>query len=164
MTKNICTSRTVPTKIAALAAGTVCAAFAMASPATAEVFDKHLAVNCPPPFSQKCFQNAGIRVSTNGPLYVKFTADGNPPACAPGDATILLNDWRAKDAVLQPGESIDFAQMRDRQDVYIEVQMAGVLGGCNTGSMSGWSGNLHVETDNDALRYLPAERPPILPR
>ncbi|MDT5399655.1 MAG: hypothetical protein QOK33_2886 [Mycobacterium sp.] len=28
--------------------------------------------------------------------------------------------------------------------------MDGVLGGCNTGSMSGWSGTLHVETDADA--------------
>lgn len=117
----------------------------------------------PQPYSQKCFQNAGVRVSTSGPLYVKFTADGHPPACAPGDATIVLNDWNAKEAVLQPGESVDFAQMRQEpQDVYVEVQMNGVLGGCNTRSMSGWSGNLHVETDNDALRYLPAQRPPIL--
>jgi hypothetical protein len=26
----------------------------------------------------------------------------------------------------------------------------GVLGGCNTGSMSGWAGTLHVETGSDA--------------
>jgi hypothetical protein len=32
----------------------------------------------------------------------------------------------------------------------VEVQMDGVLGGCNTGSMSGWSGTLHVETYDDA--------------
>lgn len=143
-----------------LAAATACSALALASPAEAAVFDKHLAVNCPQPYSQKCPQNAGMQVHTTGPLYVQFTADGNPPSCAPGDATIVLNDWHAKDAVLQPGQSISFAENRNGPaDVYTEVQMAGVLGGCNTGAMSGWSGTLHVETDNDALRHLPHQVP-----
>jgi hypothetical protein len=147
-------------KSAALAAATAGSALALASAAHADVFDKHLTVDCPQPFSQQCPGNAGMRVHTTGPLYVKFTADGNPPACAPGDATIVLNDWNAKEAVLQPGQSLDFAQMRNEaEDVYTEVRMAGVLGGCNTGSMSGWSGNLHVETDNDALRHLPHQSP-----
>ena len=99
---------------------------------------------------------------TQGPLYMKFTADTNPPACAPGEATFILNDWRARTQVLQPGDSFDFYQMRtEPEQVYVEVQMKGVLGGCNTGSMSGWSGTLHVETDGDALRHAPAGiRPP----
>lgn len=151
-------------KSAALGAATACSALALASPALADVFDKHLAVDCPQPFSQQCPYQAGMQVHTTGPLYVKFIADGNPPSCAPGDATIVLNDWNAKEAVLQPGQSLDFAQMRNEpQDVYTEVRMAGVIGGCNTGSMSGWSGTLHVETDNDALRYLPYQPPKLLP-
>ena len=31
----------------------------------------------------------------------------------------------------------------------VEVQMDGVLGGCNKGAMSGWSGTLEVPTNVD---------------
>lgn len=103
-----------------------------------------------------CLYNAGMRVATSGPIYVKFTADGNPPSCAPGDAKIILNDWIAKQQVLQPGESMDFFQQRgEAAQVYTEVRVDGVLGGCNKGAESGWSGSLHVETDVDALRHAP---------
>jgi hypothetical protein len=106
-----------------------------------------------------CPYNAGIRVTTSGPIYVKFTADGNPPACAPGNAQIILNDWNAKQQV-QPGQSMDFYQQ-----LYAEIRVDGVLGGCNKGAESGWSGSLHVETDNDALAHAPQAphgKPPIL--
>ncbi|QZA07520.1 hypothetical protein K3U94_21765 [Mycolicibacter heraklionensis] len=153
---------------AALATAAAWSALALASPANAQVFDKHLAMDCPKPYSQQCLGHPGIVVHTNGPLYAKFTADGNPPSCAPGDAAILFNDWPGNHAVVQPGESVELAQNRgDSEDVYVEVQMTGVLGGCNTGAMSGWSGNLHVETDDDAARYvgqpIPLDRPPSKP-
>ena len=107
-----------------------------------------------------------MQVSTSGPLYVRFTADGNPPSCAPGDAKIILNDWNAKEQVLQPGQSMDFFQQRkEAQQVSVEVRFDGVLGGCNKGAESGWSGSLHVETDSDALAHAPEAphgKPPIL--
>jgi hypothetical protein len=95
-------------------------------------------------------------VTTTGPVYAKFTADGNPPSCAPGDAAIYFNDFQVNRATLQPGESLDASQMRRAETVAVEVQVSGVLGGCNTGPMSGWSGTLYVATDADALPYLPA--------
>jgi hypothetical protein len=36
----------------------------------------------------------------------------------------------------------------------ISASVDGVLGGCNTGSMSGWSGNLHIDTENDAEKVM----------
>jgi hypothetical protein len=141
---------------AALAAATVCSALVLASPAAAGVIEQHLAVDCPQPFSQKCIYKKGVDVTTTGPVYAKFTADGNPPSCAPGDAAIYFNNFQVNRATLQPGESLDASQMRRAETVAVEVQVSGVLGGCNTGSMSGWSGTLYVATDADALPYLPA--------
>jgi hypothetical protein len=142
---------------AALAAATVCSAVALASPAAAKVIEQHLAVDCPQPFSQKCIYKKGFEVATTGPLYAKFTADGNPPSCAPGDVAIFFNDWQVSRGTLQPGETLVGSQMRDADpSVSVDVQVTGVLGGCNTGSMSGWSGTLYVATDADALPYVPA--------
>jgi polyisoprenoid-binding protein YceI len=92
-----------------------------------------------------------LTVATKGPLFVTFTADGNPPSCAPGKARIFIDGKEWGSAVLQPGQNdggyyIDASPGAHK----VSVQMDGVLGGCNTGSMSGWSGTLHVETDADA--------------
>jgi hypothetical protein len=127
------------------------AALALAGPASAAKYDRHFAQDCPQPFSQNCSPQQGLTVGTNGPLFVTFTADGNPPSCAPGEARIFIDGHEWGSAVLQPGQSdggyyIDVSPGAHR----VAVQMDGVLGGCNTGSMSGWSGTLHVETDADA--------------
>lgn len=45
----------------------------------------------------------------------------------------------------------------------VDVQMNGVLGGRNTGAMSGWSGTLKIETNDDAVRDQPWLEPPIKP-
>ncbi|MDT5340012.1 MAG: hypothetical protein QOD90_5517 [Mycobacterium sp.] len=137
---------------AALAAAVGCTALALASPASAQKTDRHYAVDCPQPFSQTCDKKTqGLSMPTTGPLFVSFTADPNPPACAPGRARIFIdgNEWGSN--IVQPGQNDGgyFIQTSPGRHV-IQVQMDGVLGGCNTGSMSGWSGTLHVETDADA--------------
>lgn len=58
---NKVTIRTAPTraaiaKSAALAAAVGCSGLAVASPASAAVFDKHLAVNCPSPIARSAFK------------------------------------------------------------------------------------------------------------
>ncbi|MGV0654518.1 hypothetical protein ABQE48_11645 [Mycolicibacterium thermoresistibile] len=137
---------------AAAAAAAAGAALALAGPASAGKFDKHLAVDCPQPYSQNCPPRAGMTANTNGPLFVTFTADGNPPACAPMRARIFIDGKEWGSNIVQPGQNdggyyIDVAPGSH----LIEVQGDGVRGGCNTGAMSGWSGTLHVETDDDAL-------------
>jgi hypothetical protein len=110
-------------------------------------FDQHLAQDCPQPFSQQCAPRQGLTVSTNGPLFVTFTADGPPTACAPGKARIFVDGKQRGSAVVQPGQSDPGYHLNVAPGSHlVEVQMDGVLGGCNTGAMSGWSGNLHVET------------------
>jgi hypothetical protein len=44
----------------------------------------------------------------------------------------------------------------------VEVQMAGALGGCNTGAMSGWSGTLALNTDQPSTT-TPVKAPPPAP-
>jgi hypothetical protein len=151
MIPRICTYKAVASAAAvAVAAGFT--ALALASPASASKFDKHLAQDCPQPYSQNCPPRQGMTAYTNGPLFVAFTADGNPPACAPGRARIFLDGKEWGSAVVQPGQNDRgyFIQATPGSHL-VEVQMDGVQGGCNTGSMSGWSGTLHVETDQDAL-------------
>jgi hypothetical protein len=158
---------------AALAAATTCGAVALASPAAAEVFDKHLAVDCPQPYSQACAPRQGLSVTTSDPfaLVTTFTADGNPPACAPGHATIYIDGRPSSDQTLEPGSSLTDKRsnlpgtIKMEPGIHrVEVGVEGIVGGCNTGSMSGWSGSLHVETDADALRDLPAQVSPLCQR
>jgi hypothetical protein len=76
-----------------------------------------------------------------------FTADPPPAACAPGNARIFVDGRQQASAVVQPGQNDGGHHFTvSPGDHLVEVQMDGVLGGCNTGSMSGWSGSLHVET------------------
>jgi hypothetical protein len=138
----------VRTAVVAAGAGI---ALALAGPASAAEYNKHLAQDCPQPYSQKCSPRPGMNVSTHGPLFVTFTADGNPPSCAPGQARIFIDGHEWGSAVVQPGQNDGgyFIQTSPGNHT-IAVQMDGVLGGCNTGAMSGWSGTLHVETNQDA--------------
>ncbi|GLP81744.1 hypothetical protein TUM20984_31640 [Mycobacterium antarcticum] len=139
-------------RTAALAAAAGCTALALASPASAQKSDTHLAVDCPQPFSQSCDKKSrAISFPTDGRLFVSFTADPNPPACAPGRARIFVDGREWGSNIVQPGQNDGgyFIETTPGRHT-VQVQMDGVLGGCNTGSMSGWSGNLRVETDADA--------------
>lgn len=148
---NIIPTRKAIARTAAVATVAGCTALALASPASAGKFNRHLAVNCPAPFSQSCPPRSGLNVSTTGNLFVTFTADPNPPACAAGKARIFVdgNEWGS--AIVQPGGNDGGYFIPTTPGAHlVEVQMDGVLGGCNTGAMSGWSGTLRVETDKDA--------------
>ena len=151
MNIQVSTARKALVRGAAAAAVTGMAALAFASPASAQKFDRHLAVNCPPPLSQNCAPRQGLTVSTTGPLFVTFTADPNPPACAAGKARIFIDGREWGSAIVQPGGNDGGFDIPASPGTHrVDVQMDGLLGGCNTGSMSGWGGNLHVETDADA--------------
>ncbi len=92
-------STLIRTALMATAAGA--AALALASPASAGSFNRHLLVGCPGT-SQDCPARQGLNVSTDGPLFFTFTADPNPPACAPGRARMFIdgNEWGG---AVQPG-------------------------------------------------------------
>src|SRR3981081_68124 len=89
------TRKTTLTKAAALAAAGCAAALALAGPASAEKYNRHFAQDCPQPYSQNCSPQPSVNVATKGPLFVTFTADGNPPSCAPGKARIFIDggEW-----------------------------------------------------------------------
>src|SRR3982074_2941673 len=80
-------------------------ALALASPASASKFDKHLAQDCPQPYTQNCPPRQGMTDYPECPLFVTFTADGNPPACAPGKARIFIDGKEWGSAVVQPGQN-----------------------------------------------------------
>jgi hypothetical protein len=136
---------------AVLAAAGCATALMLASPASAKKFTDHVAVDCPQPYTQNCSPRKNFNYTTTGPLFFSFTADGNPPSCAPGKARLFIDNKEWGSAVVQPGQNDGgyYADVSPGKHT-VGVQMDGVLGGCNTGSMSGWSGTLHVETDADA--------------
>jgi hypothetical protein len=137
------------TGVAVAATGFV--ALAMAAPAHAAVHDKWLAVNCPQPYSQHCDPMAGIDVASDGPIFVEFTGDSG--GCADMALNLFVNGKHWAATQIGPGQS-DGGNTIDPADVpaspdgkyHIYFQATGVEGGCNTGAMSGWAGNLHVET------------------
>jgi hypothetical protein len=129
-----------------------CAPLVLAAPAAAKNHDKHLAVDCPPPFSQTCAPRQGISVDTSkdtsGLDVVWFTADPNPPACAPGLVTLYAdgNPVGPSEPVQPGGETVHHQVQLSPGTHSFEAQVMGTLGGCNTGAMSGWSGTIHVST------------------
>lgn len=155
--------RWVGAAAAAVAMG--CAPLVLAAPAAAENHDKHLAVDCPPPFSQACAPRQGITVDTSKDKsdldVVWFTADPNPPACAPGLVTLYADGNPVGPAELvQPGGQTGPHQVHLSPGSHLfEAQMTGALGGCNTGAMSGWSGTIHVNTGLDTTT-TPNQPPP----
>jgi hypothetical protein len=127
----------------------------LAAPANAKDLDKHVAVNCPAPFSQDCPGAAVFKVDMAKDTIsatVSFTADSNPPACAPASITMFGDGQPLGPAqVIWPGQTTE-SQVRPINypgTHTFAVTAKGVLGGCNTGSMSGWSGTIHVETLQD---------------
>jgi hypothetical protein len=142
-------------RIAMIAAAVGVTALALASPASAEKYDKRIAVDCPQPYSQECNAVGGIDVPADGDLFVEFR--GAPNACADIIGHIYVNGVEFGNGQTGPGQN-NFATYINGSDVpewpdrryHITMRADGVLGGCNTGSMSGWAGNLYVETGNDA--------------
>ncbi|SPM31830.1 hypothetical protein [Mycobacterium terramassiliense] len=125
-------------------------ALALASPASANTYTKFLAVDCPQPYSQTCTPRQGIQVGGSGtPYFITFT--GDPHACAPGEVHIFVDGAEEGHSQVQPGQPAHFFRVPHGpgNNHTVDVQMDGVLGGCNKGAMSGWSGTLEVQTDVD---------------
>jgi hypothetical protein len=144
-------------RTAAAAAGIAitlgCVPMAFADAGGGQDQQKHLAVDCPQPYSQKCAARDGISFDTTNDtskrIVFHFQADPDPPACAPGLATVYLDGepkiraWR-----VDPGQNTEDYNIDVQQGPHrVEVEMAGTLGGCNTGAMSGWSGTLYLTTN-----------------
>jgi hypothetical protein len=107
-------------------------------------------VDCPQPYSQSCPPRDGITVTTQGPIAAQFITDPNPPACAPGYVQIFVGHVRIIEGTVNPGGVMKGAATFSPGTYDVKVQVDGILGGCNTGAMSGWSGTLNVQTDADA--------------
>jgi|GraSoiStandDraft_46_1057282.scaffolds.fasta_scaffold264288_1 hypothetical protein len=125
-------------------------ALVFASPASATTYTRHVAVDCPPPYSQACTPRQGITVGGSAtPYYVRFTGDSS--ACAPGMVHIFVDGLEKGHSQVEPGQPAQFFNIQHGpgNSHTVDAQMGGVLGGCNTGAMSGWSGTLEVETDVD---------------
>jgi hypothetical protein len=144
-----------------------CVPLAYADPAASKNFSKHLAVDCPQPYSQTCSPRQGISFDSSGDTSdlgnFFFQADPNPPACAPGLVTLFIDgNPVGPPELVQPGGATKEREMRLKLGPHtVEVQMQGTLGGCNTGSMSGWSGTLYVNTDQQTSTT--ARRPSPVP-
>ena len=152
---------------AAIAMGT--ASLLLAAPASAKYYEKHLAVDCPQPFSQTCAPQEGIQFDMTGEandlVQVWFTADPNPPACAAGQVTLSADGNQiGPPEVVQPGGKTSGQVLHLSPGSHaILAQMEGVLGGCNTGAMSGWSGTIHVSTGSSVTTPRPAPPSPQQP-
>ena len=145
--------RWVGAAAAAVAMG--CAPLVLAAPAAAKDLDKHVAVNCPAPFSQTCTPRGGMSVVTGKDTTsaaVSFSADPNPPACAPALVTLYADGNALGPAELvQPGGQTGSHEVPVNEGTHLfEAQLTGTPGGCNTGAMSGWSGTIHVSTSQSA--------------
>ncbi len=138
-------------RTAAVAAAAGCAALALASPALAQKSVHHTAQTCPAPISQQCAPQSRFSETTDGPLFFQFTADPNPPACAPAIAHWFIDGAEWGNHPVQPGQSDGgyYADVSPGRHT-VAVQLEGMEGGCNTGAMSGWSGTVQIETNDDA--------------
>jgi hypothetical protein len=142
-------------RTAVTAAATTAAALALAGPASAGIYDKRIAVNCPQPYSQECNAVGESVVPADGDLFVEFR--GDPKACADVIGHIYVNGVEFGSDRTGPARN-NFALYINGADVpswgdgkyHVTMRADGVPGGCNTGSMSGWAGTLHVETGSDA--------------
>jgi hypothetical protein len=81
------------------------------------------------------------------PYHVRFTGDAH--ACAPGLAHIFVDGVEEGHSEVTPTVPAQFFRVAHGpgNSHTVDVQLYGVLGGCNTGAMSGWSGTLGVQTD-----------------
>jgi hypothetical protein len=111
-------------------------------------------VDCPKPYSQECDAVGAVTVPADGDLFIEFR--GDPGACADIIGHFYVNGVEVGTGQTGPGRN-NFARYVNGSDVperdgqyHVTMKADGVLGGCNTGEMSGWAGTLHVETGSDA--------------
>ena len=130
-------------------------ALALASPASAGIHDKYIAVDCPRPYSQECNAEGVMDVRANGDVFITFAAD--PGGCADIIGHFFVNGVEFASQQISPGQN-DVGVYINESDIpawpdgryHIAMRADGVPGGCNTGEMSGWAGHLHAQTGPDA--------------
>ena len=100
--------------------------------------------------SQECLNTPTYNVrSSSGKYVVQFRA--NPSHCSSMIAHIIVDGTEWGRQVLGPGQRDGSYFMQLSPGTHrIGVRATGIRGGCNTGSLIGWSGNLHFETGADA--------------
>ncbi|MDT5399979.1 MAG: hypothetical protein QOK33_3210 [Mycobacterium sp.] len=114
--------------------------------------DKFIAVDCPQPFAETCPTKRSVTVTTTGGLFWEFHAT-DTKACGPITMHTFLDGTPYGEAVVQPGGS-DGGYFEDvsagTHTISVMGDAVGSRGGCNKGIVSGWAGNLHVETGEEA--------------
>jgi hypothetical protein len=148
MTENI-TRRHQAALMVAMIAATSCAAVALAgsAPAGPLVLDEDIEVarcgqdsgqRCPPVIYRQAYINTPI-------VKVEFTASA--AHCSDVIAHVFVDGREWGSNVVAPGASDGgFEIPMDKVGLHkFGVQAEGVTGGCNTGKLESWSGNLHIE-------------------
>ena len=140
-------------RTALVATVTGCAALALAGPASAGPDlsrDAYIEVAnctgggqwCPPDPSAA----PGMKFPTRGVPDIKVEFRANQNHCADMIAHIFVDGREWGSNVVHPGQSDGGYEIPVSDGAHtIQVQAQGLPGGCNTGSVSAWGGNLHVE-------------------
>ena len=149
--------------VAAIASGAAVAAVGLAGPASANVLvDQPVGVGqCQPNTSQRCPQEPEVDFSVPGgagPVRASFTANANH--CSdinvrlikddPNTGWYPFGDWQR----VGPGQTVSVMTEMPTGAHKIKVQAEGLEGGCNTGHLDAWGGNIRVEAD-----AIPTEAP-----
>jgi hypothetical protein len=115
------------------------------------VIDQYVGVaNCTQPAGQLCPAIPVVTIRNNRPFVkVEFTA--NRDHCSDMIARIFVDGKESGSNVVGPGQSSGshVIPLRTEGQHSIGVQAEGITGGCNTGRLASWGGNLHIEEFGD---------------
>jgi hypothetical protein len=133
---------------AAAVAAAVGGTFSVVSPAAAADFP--LVATCGTTNGQHCPDIPKNSVNTFGPLVMQFTA--STAGCSSLSVQILVDGVPRSLNVLSPGQQTPAVRAWVPSGTHeVAVQAVGVKGGCNSGTLTAWSGKLNVLTNVDAL-------------
>ena len=124
------------------------AVLAVAGPAAAagSTSNYYVAVDQCPTVEQVCRTVPTVTIDTTSGVVVEFTANRNH--CSDIIAHIIVDGAEWGSAQVGPGHRDGSYYIPLTPGLHdIGVQAEGVTGGCNTGYLSAWGGNLRVETD-----------------
>ncbi len=120
------------------------------APASAQTINVPIGVTSCGGTGQVCAVVPQIDVTTAGPLRVQFTASST--LCSKLVARIMVDGVPRGSTFLTPGQSTTPMRTFVASGVHkVGVQAVGVSGGCNTGHLTSWKGDVNVQTDLDAL-------------
>ena len=164
MTTSTFATRMAVGRAAVAAAALAVAALPLAAPAAARPpfpINQYVEVaNCTQPSGQLCPGIPSAVIDPRTPT-VKVDFSANSGHCSDLIAHIVVDGKPWGSTVVRPGQTgggfeipLGFGQH------YIGVQGEGIAGGCNTGRLASWSGNLHIEEIGDPYRGDGAVPPP----